>query len=623
MVTKEKVYKLFDMVIDKQELTTKGLNEIGFTSNDIASLVKEGSLSRVKRGHYALVSVDELYNYGERLESLNDHRVFKCFKRCFQMVDGDVDYYLKLLSKNIKIGNLVETIKILDKLYEISDEFFIQDLNYYVFLLNIICPLPKRYINRVKTMTFDDIKILPNDPNHSCISEENTVRQYVFMENLKSAKECNKSLENNNGVHYKIQGKLIGLARKSINQYLYSFLVLAQNREYLKIKELLTKIESRNVLSKYVHLLRPVIDDILKIINTGELPVADNSEDERTIYGMIQNHDYQPALRRSEEHIEKGKINPNSNALHILLAQINELIQKKAQDQSFITTEQDKREALELIEDNLETVDKRGLLVLGSMSKSKAKLIKKLIVDFPGYDAVIMEGDRKDKVALRIKPPFEKDENYKSIFAKAYKAQREGDYDRAIELAKLMLAYDKPYPSVYSLLGFSYLKKNAIYLAIDYLTVSQYFNSKTNGKYDFTELLNKLKGLSQKPVKDDEESKPKVNMRESDFYDKKYRIRNSNYVRELVNRGVPFLEACHECGLDELNMALLGLLFAREYYTDGQFVLGDRYLKLVEKIKCKSPKIRKELDEVKRNKKFYQYRKEDEKPFVFKPKQES
>ena len=72
MINDLNMYKIYDAIIDEKELTTQVLKSYGFSSYDLAKLVNNNILTRIKRGYYALVSVDELYLYGKKLILLKD-----------------------------------------------------------------------------------------------------------------------------------------------------------------------------------------------------------------------------------------------------------------------------------------------------------------------------------------------------------------------------------------------------------------------------------------------------------------------------------------------------------------------------------------------------------------------
>ena len=56
---------------------------------------------------------------------------------------------------------------------------------------------------------------------------------------------------------------------------------------------------------------------------------------------------------------------------------------------------------------------------------------------------------------------------------------------------------------------------------------------------------------------------------------------------------------------------IVAIILAKEYYQNEDYNIGDMYLKLVEGTKGKSSETRSLLNEVRKNKRFYKYRRMD------------
>ncbi len=64
---KEKLNKLYDFVIDNDDLTTKDLNDLGFNYRNIRILIDNKKLERIRRGHYRLIDYNAMLSYGRDL----------------------------------------------------------------------------------------------------------------------------------------------------------------------------------------------------------------------------------------------------------------------------------------------------------------------------------------------------------------------------------------------------------------------------------------------------------------------------------------------------------------------------------------------------------------------------
>lgn len=77
MIKEENLNTLYEEVINKEKLTTKELNDIGFTSKDLTNLVDNNILIRVKRGIYIFNDVDNLFLYARKILANKETEKFK------------------------------------------------------------------------------------------------------------------------------------------------------------------------------------------------------------------------------------------------------------------------------------------------------------------------------------------------------------------------------------------------------------------------------------------------------------------------------------------------------------------------------------------------------------------
>ena len=69
--------------------------------------------------------------------------------------------------------------------------------------------------------------------------------------------------------------------------------------------------------------------------------------------------------------------------------------------------------------------------------------------------------------------------------------------------------------------------------------------------------------------------------------------------------------ACCKLGMTPEQINTIKLIYAREFYIRGDFHKGDSFIQSVEKSKEKTKKTISLFDEVRRSRKYYQYRKLD------------
>jgi len=177
MENDEKLNKLFDLVIENEELTTKVLNNCDFNSRDINKLIDEGIITRVKRGHYTILFTEKLYHYGRFLISLNEYKkANKCFEKCYELNPNHHSTCFQLFLRAIQEKDYSKAFTYFDTFYDNENGKYKKDSNFYLYLLNHITDIPEKYKEIVKDMSFNDMKISFDDKRYYKIYEQNGVR---------------------------------------------------------------------------------------------------------------------------------------------------------------------------------------------------------------------------------------------------------------------------------------------------------------------------------------------------------------------------------------------------------------------------------------------------------------
>ncbi len=95
-----------------------------------------------------------------------------------------------------------------------------------------------------------------------------------------------------------------------------------------------------------------------------------------------------------------------------------------------------------------------------------------------------------------------------------------------------------------------------------------------------------------------------------------YNINNIDEIANLVSNGTSIVDACVKCNLTKEQTCLIYLLYAKEYYMDGDFEIGDRLFKCVEQSSDKTNIVIKEMQKIQKNKKFYMYREDNQRRLI-------
>ena len=228
------------------------------------------------------------------------------------------------------------------------------------------------------------------------------------------------------------------------------------------------------------------------------------------------------------------------------------------------------------------------------------------------YDVVSfdIEYEGLKQLALRYKPLITEKINIVEVAREGNKAYKNGDYNLCINIYRQLLEIGEPKSWVYSRLGLAYMKKWNIKQAIDYLKVATSLGNQEEAEYDFSELIDSLKGIDVS-----ENKKVKVKMEETDFYNdlnEYYGIDCIDEISNLIESGSSLKDACNDLKLNEEQKQLILLIYGKECYATENYYLGDIYLSKVEKSKNKSKNINCLISEIRTNKKFYKNRMNEE-----------
>jgi len=241
------------------------------------------------------------------------------------------------------------------------------------------------------------------------------------------------------------------------------------------------------------------------------------------------------------------------------------------------------------------------LILLKPMSKEEINNLLSILKKYLDIKTFIIGSEGKEQLVLRYTPYFKQYVDVKGLLDSGKKYYFERNYDKCIECYKKTLQFGEPSISAYVRIGLSYYRKFERELAADYLTIATELSKKRDKKYDFSDMIMRLNGEIK-----EEDKKTRVIINEEEFKYGNYNINNLNDVAEYIyNTNKKVSDVCKELGMNTEEINLVILLYAKRYYIQGDYEKGEEFLKAVEKNKEKTDKVRKALDEIKRNKKLY------------------
>lgn len=317
----------------------------------------------------------------------------------------------------------------------------------------------------------------------------------------------------------------------------------------------------------------------------------------------------------------KGNILPKEKEIKNAIK--SDTVNKKSTFKNNNIEEKRRDETNNFIKQKVEELYRCGMLLLKPMTAERRKIIHSIIEDIPDVVSFEIGKDRTRQIVLRFKPYTNEEIDVVQLSEEGKKAYEMGDYNTCIDKDRQVLEYGEPSASVYGKLGLAYMKKWNKKRAIEYFTVATYLSKEEQSDNDFSELIEKLKG-----IENFEDKKPRVKMEESDFcndIDDYYGIECIDEISNLLHLGFSLDEACSQLNLNEEQHQLVSLICAKECYAIENYSLGDKYIKKVEKSKNKGKNINHLMYKLKKNKKFYKNRtsSEEQKKLVLIPYKKS
>ena len=318
MVKEENLSKIYNGVIDGEELTTKALNNYGFNSKEITNLISDRIIERVKRGYYQFLDVDKLFFYGKTLISKKEYdRANICFQKCYELNPQHGGAAFQLFIRAIQNKDYKKALEYFEIIYQTDNEFYIQDSNYYLSLLSNIIELPEKYREFAKYLKIEDIEVKNNDKRYFNKEQQNNIR------NLSLNQSFNTALIrlNNLGKKKKIKVQeflikiLLSQAKEKHYEIKMKMLSLVRDKKYDALLELINKITIYRHLSYVEELMYGLLSDLYRIKGSKKLPERKEIiTDSFTI--ALQNRNYELAYQIAQNH------NNQSNPVYYLLCDI-------------------------------------------------------------------------------------------------------------------------------------------------------------------------------------------------------------------------------------------------------------------------------------------------------------
>lgn len=246
--------------------------------------------------------------------------------------------------------------------------------------------------------------------------------------------------------------------------------------------------------------------------------------------------------------------------------------------------------------------DNKGIVLLEHLNTRKRKYIHKKVDEIENMDSFSIGYCSTRRIVFKYSKK-EENINIDELIKLGNDLYQKREYKGCIETFKRVLANGVNKYFIYSKIGLSYMKLGDKKLALDYLIVAnELIKLNYNDNNNFDSLIKKLK----------EENKSANENSDMYFYDMtndNFGIENINDILHLIiDEKEDISKVKEKFELSNIEINIIKLFIAKEYYTDCFFDTGDRYLKEVEKSKDRNKVVNKLLNEIRENKLFYKNR---------------
>ena len=377
--------------------------------------------------------LNNLYIFGTELFNIHEYsKAQKIYLKCLEIDNNHYETLLQLFLIAIKKYNYQIAIKYLIKLYKLNNKAIKNNLNFYLYILNIITILPDNLLEKVSLLKLEDL-LVEND------NRENDIRTLVYYKEFRKASQSLVELlkERNNEVNNNLEYIIINEANILTDKQNRYKLRLIKNHDFEKLKNIyLNQKNSLTVIDK----------ELLKILSNPNINAENvNYQDNKLIKTLLEEIN----LNIKEESIDKYL----ANNLNIKIYDTYE----------------------------------NGIAILDNINNYKKEDIYNYLKK--QNDINILEIDKN--IILKYSPYPSVHLNFDKLFKEGKLAYYNKDYYQCIKIYRKLLEQSSPNSYIYAQLGLAYMKTFNLDIAVEYLTVANLLSD--NKKFDYSKLINSLK----------------------------------------------------------------------------------------------------------------------------------
>lgn len=517
-------------------------------------------------------------------------------------IEKKLQQFLELIKKQ----QYDSAIEIIEEIKNLNDEEIFKYLLMVLILLNVITSLPEKEKQIINNINYDDIKLNKNSDIFGDVTKENDKRKMILYRNYSYLIKDYKNWDNN--IYQNVLKTLIIQAFRVEIKDKNFLLEKIGKRQYKEAKKLLEKKSLNFKLKKIENVTLILLDKIIFFIENKNNLVKDETYTSDYTEAIARNN-FTLAYELSKEYNLNNNIDLNQNPTHLLLKDICMIIESINQYQNYCQKQKIISVPIyEGIENKYDDVLKEGLITIKTKNKNKIASILKGFVEYPDITSIVLCND--EMLVLKYTPNYDTENTISKLMPSANKLKVKGKIHDALNMYFEVLKYKDLKPIVYAKIAHCMVILNKFSQARDYFIIAMELGKQQNEIYDFCSIISRLEGKLQ-----NEEMKPNFTTKENKF---DFSGQNINFglgdISELndaiILSCLDVESACLNLGMSEEEIELVKLVYAKEFFAKGELKLAEKFLKSVETSENKTERIKKALDEVRKNKKIYINKKE-------------
>ena len=324
---------IYTMIINDMELNDYNLEKYGFTKEDIDNLISTNMI-KLSNDKYELVSVKMLFRYGMQLfKSRSISSASACFCKCYELNPNNNKFCYQALTIELKRQNKLEN-RHYDKAFKIFQNieknskkpFDIKITLLYLYLFSYIySDLPNEYRNIISNTKRYDLFL----ERKTATKEENEIIRAIIRKRFKYAINLLDNLinkQNDYSIRYESLRALLNEVIDSENHLKRRLITLIKEEKYEEIIKILKTRAELVGLSNTEENTLLVIESIIEILSTKEIPSINKEKDYSSLHDIIYNKDYELAYNLVSSYLKEHQLD-NNNILLAALVKILLLIE--------------------------------------------------------------------------------------------------------------------------------------------------------------------------------------------------------------------------------------------------------------------------------------------------------